>query len=258
MKQFLVFLEENFLVLKKYKIRSFIWPFIIIPISFILDIILRQEYLNLVPFYNKFVPYLYILFVGLIIVDVIEWIIPWLSMDLEDPEFLKRFHFYNKIDYILGILIYTLFAFIIKVSIIFIPLHIIYKLPLKFYYFSLLGIILFIPFALAFGLFFGSLTLRYKSDAAPAWWAFNTFAWVIFPVSFSLMIFPEPVRTYLEIFIPPFAIIEEIRKLLILGNFNLKVLILSILVSLIYLILSIIIFVKNYEKGRKKGWLYLR
>jgi len=62
----------------------------------------------------------------------------------------------------------------------------------------------------------------------------------------------------IEILFPPSGFIEEIRKLALLGNFNLNVLVLAVIVSVIYLLIGYALFTYQYNKGRKEGWIYLR
>lgn len=258
MSQLLVFLEYKFYKIKRYKVISFIWPIVLIGIFNSIEIILKQEYLELVPFYESLTPYLYILFIGSNIADIISDVLSDTIIYFRSTEFLKRFNIYNKVSFLLSNILYSLFLFLGRLIIVFLPLYFIYNLSLNFLYFTFLGSLLVVPFVVAMALFVGIFILRYKEDAEPIYWGFTSFAWAIFPIGYSIMIFPENIAKYLEILIPPIAIIEEIRKLVILGYFNVSIMIYSILISILYLTIASILFIYFYNKGRKEGWLYLK
>jgi len=259
LKQFSTWIHLYYLQLKKYQFRYLIWPLVIIPLTFILDIVLRNAYIEEVLFYGKYVPYLYILFLASVVVDLFGWIVPQIFYNIipYDKERIYQLLMMDTKQWIAAVSIWNLLLIVLRTTIIFLPFKLLYNLSISYYFITLLAICAIIPFSVGLGLLLSYFAFTLRHDAEPLWWSISTVAWSVFPLGYALTIFSEKTRYIIEIIVPIFGIIEEFRKLAILGQPLYNVLLQSIFVSIIYLLAGYIIFKYSYNKARKTGKILL-
>ncbi len=251
-----VWLEFYWRWYRKY-LPLFLWSFFVVAVIHGIESAFQSEYIKLVNYFGKLIPFAYLVFVGISISNIFFGLFWDVIHEFSNKESIRTLAIADQRAFYSALIINAFIANITNVIIIWLIFHFAFQLPVNYLILSVLSVFIAIPFSMALALIFRAIVLRKKRDGVSIAAILSNAMDYLLPVTFSLAVLYPLVREVVEILLPLAAIIEETRKLLILGNFNVTILILAIIVSFTYLAFAISYYLYTWDKGRKEGWLYL-
>ncbi len=108
---------------------------------------------------------------------------------------------------------------------------------------------------MAFGFLFASIILPRRSEGRTITNLLEQSLYTLIPITFASYVLPKP--EILTVILPNVGRVEEIRKIIPLGEFDLNKILMLLVISIVYLIVSVLIFERRFEEARRKGWLKL-
>ncbi len=240
----------------KYYWIYIIYDILILAFLDFLTIFFRSEFIKVVDFYSIRVLYLYIFFFGFIAYTLLN---PKQVMEFVWPIYTTPFSsFYLGWKRVISVrTIRIILVSLSRIVLLFLLLNLAINVPLKYLLFALLALPIGIFFLASFTLLYTIVILQFRGDALDLLHILRWILTILFPSAFAISFLPQNQRALFEILYPLAGIVEELRKLAILGKFDITILIINVLTTFTSFLVLRELAEKAWLSARKSGKIKL-